>query len=131
MENKLVTFHVHLPVDIEKLGQPVVIGNGKGLGEWKYPIAKLFRPFPNNNPTYWQSKPIVISIVSPTLRLSYNYAIHVPSSIFHLEDEKILFESSEKHVKYSDSDLCKLSERIKPHISNVKPENAMKVTRWL
>ncbi|CAG8539363.1 15453_t:CDS:2, partial [Funneliformis caledonium] len=34
-------------------------------------------------------------------------------------------------VKYSDSDLCKLSERIKPYISNVKPENAMKLTRWL
>ncbi|CAI2172422.1 14093_t:CDS:2 [Funneliformis geosporum] len=96
IEDKIVTFHVHLPVDIEKHGQPIVIGNGKELGEWKLPIIKLFRPFPNNNPTYWKSKSIVISNVPHILQLSYNYAIHVPSSIFQLEDEKVLFESSEK-----------------------------------
>jgi hypothetical protein len=35
MENKIIKFHVHLPTNIEKLGKPVVVGDGKELGEWK------------------------------------------------------------------------------------------------
>ncbi|CAI2163352.1 4918_t:CDS:2 [Funneliformis geosporum] len=91
MEDKLYTFHVHLPIEIEKLGQPVVIGDGKELGNWKYPIVKLFRPS-IKYPTYWKSQPLSLS----NAKIRYNYAIHLPASFFQLEDEKVSFESIEK-----------------------------------
>ncbi|RIA80717.1 hypothetical protein C1645_838197, partial [Glomus cerebriforme] len=94
MENNIFTFHVHLPEEIEKCGQPVVIGNVKELGLWEKPIVKLRQPFPQN-PTYWQSEPVVISFLNVQVNddIKYKYAIHMPRSYYGRE-EKIVFEGN-------------------------------------
>jgi hypothetical protein len=63
MENNSVTFHVHLPPNIEKLGNPVIVGDGVELGEWKKPIVKLYRPYINHS-TYWISDPVDFSNIT-------------------------------------------------------------------
>ncbi|RIA82804.1 hypothetical protein C1645_834788 [Glomus cerebriforme] len=50
MENNTFIFHVHLPENIEKVGNPVVLGDGKELGSWETPIIRLRQPF-YQNPT--------------------------------------------------------------------------------
>ncbi|PKY27156.1 hypothetical protein RhiirB3_477801 [Rhizophagus irregularis] len=70
---KTFTFHVHLPENIEKIGQPVVLGDADELGAWKNPIVKLHQ----KNRTYWKSDPVPISIISS---IQYKYAIHIPKS---------------------------------------------------
>src|SRR5207248_909989 len=95
---KTIRFHVHLPANIEKLGQPIVIGDGRELGDWEIPIVKLNRPY-LNNPTYWQSEYIMI-LISEESNIQYKYAIFVPH-LFHkdkifcegninLEDKRLL-----------------------------------------
>src|SRR5579871_4502303 len=92
LENKTFTFHIHLSEGIEKIGQPIVLGDIEELGFWRTPIVKLFQPFPKN-PTHWQSEPINISI-SNTVKsyIQYRFAIHVQNPVFHENEEKIIFE---------------------------------------
>ncbi|GES72902.1 hypothetical protein GLOIN_2v432849 [Rhizophagus clarus] len=93
--NKIkVIFHVHLPENIEKYGYPVVLGNAKELGLWENFIVKLHQPYPQN-PTYWKSDPVTISL-SNSSDILYKYAIHVSNSL--LQDEKIVFEGNSEHV---------------------------------
>ncbi|GBB90017.1 hypothetical protein RclHR1_01690002 [Rhizophagus clarus] len=93
-----VTFHVHLPENIEKVGKPIVIGDVKELGFWEKPIIKLRQPFPQNQ-TYWQSDPVTISlsVFAERAEIQYKYAIHVPKSIFYGVDETIIFEGNGAH----------------------------------
>ncbi|PKY42427.1 hypothetical protein RhiirA4_397377 [Rhizophagus irregularis] len=91
-----VTFHVHLPENIEQLGKPVVLGDVKELGLWEKPMLKLRQPFPRN-PTYWQSDPVTISlsVFAERAEIQYKYAIHVKSMIYR--EEKIIFEGTGPH----------------------------------
>src|ERR1700722_9943065 len=91
-ENKSFTFHVHLPEGIEKIGQPIVLGDVEELGFWKNPIVKLVQLFPKNQ-THWQSEPITIS-VSNTVRnyIQYRFAIYAQKPALHESEEKIIFE---------------------------------------
>jgi hypothetical protein len=91
MEETTISFHVHLPKNIEKLGYPVVIGDGIELGEWENNTVKLYRPFPNNNPTYWRSKDI--KLLSTMSKIQYNYAIYIPAALFR-RPKKIIFEGT-------------------------------------
>ncbi|RIA81638.1 hypothetical protein C1645_547708 [Glomus cerebriforme] len=91
-----VMFHVHLPAEIENVGKPVVLGDVKELGLWgKNHIIKLTQPFPQN-PTYWQSDLITISLSSYAIRgeIRYKYAIHVSKSYIYGGEEKIIFEGN-------------------------------------
>ncbi|RGB33408.1 hypothetical protein C1646_816080 [Rhizophagus diaphanus] len=92
MENNTLsfTFHILLPENIERNGQPVVLGDVKELGSWKNPIVKLRQPFPQN-PTYWKSDQVTIS-VSNFEKIQYKYAIHTSKSILFGGEEKIEFE---------------------------------------
>ncbi len=69
-------FHAHLPENIDKIGQPVVLGDGEELGFWEQSNIKLHRPFPQN-PTYWRSDSINISlsIFVEGYEIQYKYAI--------------------------------------------------------
>ncbi|PKC60440.1 hypothetical protein RhiirA1_539838, partial [Rhizophagus irregularis] len=91
MENNTLsfTFHILLPENIERNGQPVVLGDVKELGSWKNPIVKLRQPFPQN-PTYWKSDPVTIS-VSNFEKIQYKYAIQTSKPTLFGE-EKIEFE---------------------------------------
>src|SRR6266542_909254 len=89
-ESKIFTFQIHLPEGIEKIGQPVVLGDIKELGFWQKPIVKLCQPF-LENPTYWQSEPITISISKIP---EYRFAIHVQNPAFHGNEEKNIFEGN-------------------------------------
>jgi len=94
-ENEIkVIFHVHLPENIDKYGQPVVLGDGKELGSWEKPNIKLRQPFPQN-PTYWQSDPVTISLsnLEEGHDIEYKFAIYVPKTMFRRE-EKIAFEGN-------------------------------------
>ncbi|GES73776.1 hypothetical protein GLOIN_2v432849 [Rhizophagus clarus] len=84
------TFHILLPENIEKKGQPVILGDVKELGSWKNPVVKLRQPFPQN-PTYWKSNPVTIS-VSNFEKIQYKYAIHTAKSTLFGGEEKIEFE---------------------------------------
>jgi hypothetical protein len=70
---KTFTFHVLLPENIERIGQPVVLGDADGLGAWGRPIVKLRQ----QNRTYWKSDPVSLSIIS---NIQYKYAIHITKS---------------------------------------------------
>jgi hypothetical protein len=97
MKDIITNFHVHLPANIEKLGYPIVIGDGNELGEWEYPVVKLYRPFPNNNPTYWKSEDIKISKITlseKNSKIQYNYAIYISSGIFR-RSKKIIVEGND------------------------------------
>ncbi|PKC70591.1 hypothetical protein RhiirA1_439366 [Rhizophagus irregularis] len=91
MESKIFTFHIHLPEGIEKVGQPIVLGNRKELGYWENPIVKLRQPF-LESPTYWQSEPITISLSNLLEKddIMYRFAIHVPK-----KSEKFIFEGND------------------------------------
>ncbi|CAG8701081.1 11067_t:CDS:1, partial [Funneliformis mosseae] len=69
-------FHVHMPENIDKIGQPVVLGDGKELGTWEQPNIKLHQPRPQN-PTYWRSDSVTISlsIIAEGYDIQYKYAI--------------------------------------------------------
>ncbi|UZO24837.1 uncharacterized protein OCT59_017131 [Rhizophagus irregularis] len=90
MENNTFTFHVLLPENIERNGQPVVLGNVKELGYWKNPIVKLRQLFPQNL-TYWKSDPVTI-LVSNFEKIQYKYAIYTSKSKLFGGEEKIEFE---------------------------------------
>ncbi|PKY29116.1 hypothetical protein RhiirB3_445618 [Rhizophagus irregularis] len=92
MENNTLsfTFHILLPENIERNGQPVILGDVKELGSWKNPIVKLRQPFPQNL-TYWKSDPVTIS-VSNFEKIQYKYAIHTSKSMLFGGEEKIEFE---------------------------------------
>lgn len=94
MENNSITFHVHLPTNIEKLGNPIILGDGPELGEWKKPIVKLHKPY-INHPTYWQSEPIDFSNTQ-ILERKYTYAINIPSALLFLEESKIISEGDKR-----------------------------------
>ncbi|PKC60155.1 hypothetical protein RhiirA1_540035, partial [Rhizophagus irregularis] len=91
-----ITFHVHLPEGVEKIGQPVVLGNRKELGSLETPIVKLRQ----QNLTYWKSDPISIFFHDTDTHIElikYKYAIHiVPKSMFSRGNEKIIFEGFEE-----------------------------------
>jgi hypothetical protein len=89
MEETTISFHVHLPKDIDVLGYPVVIGDGVELGEWENYTVGLYKPF-SNNPTYWRSKDIKLTL-SKKSKIQYNYAIYI-SGAFFLRSKKIIFE---------------------------------------
>src|SRR5436853_105568 len=97
MENKKFFFHIHLPKGIEKIGQPIVLGDGKELGNWENPIVKLCRPFPGN-PTYWQSEITIPSSNFPkTNIIKYKFAVHISKSALNENNEKkeeIIFEGN-------------------------------------
>ncbi|CAB4437490.1 unnamed protein product [Rhizophagus irregularis] len=99
-EDKIkVIFHVHFPEDIDKVGNPVVLGNVKELGSWKNPIVKLS---PQNR-TYWRSSPVIISLSSVRGEIQYKYAIHTPKPVFRGK-EKIEFEG----VNYGDNRILNI-----------------------
>ncbi|CAB4393294.1 unnamed protein product [Rhizophagus irregularis] len=91
-----ITFHVHLPEGVEKIGQPVVLGNRKELGSLETPIVKLRQ----QNLTYWKSDPVSIFFHDTDTHIEliiYKYAIHiVPKSMFSRGNEKIIFEGFEE-----------------------------------
>ncbi|PKY55213.1 hypothetical protein RhiirA4_448306, partial [Rhizophagus irregularis] len=92
LESKTFTFHIHLPEGIEKIGQPIILGNVEELGFWDTPIIKLLHPFPKN-PTHWQSEPITISVSNTEKnRIQYRFAIHVQSPALYGNEEKNIFE---------------------------------------
>ncbi|RIA97746.1 hypothetical protein C1645_871114 [Glomus cerebriforme] len=81
------TFHIHLPKGVlEKFGQPMVLGSSKELGFWRNPIVKLRQPSPQN-PTYWQSESVIISLsnFNEINDIQYKYA-------FHGKDGNIMWE---------------------------------------
>src|ERR1700722_5093568 len=79
MEDKIFTFHIHLPEKAKETGQPIVLGNIKELGSWESPIVKL-QQFPLN-PTYWRSGPVKISLSkSEKDVIKYKFAIHTLSN---------------------------------------------------
>ncbi|PKB93320.1 hypothetical protein RhiirA5_484615, partial [Rhizophagus irregularis] len=84
---------------IEKNGYPIVLGNGKELGSWENPIVKLRQPFPQN-PTYWRSDPVIISLsnVNEIKDIQYRYAIHISRLLYSLmgKKEEIAFEGNSK-----------------------------------
>ncbi|UZO04042.1 uncharacterized protein OCT59_024441 [Rhizophagus irregularis] len=90
-----VIFHVHFPEGIDKVGNPVVLGNVKELGSWKSPIIKLS---PQKNRTYWRSSPVIISSSSVRGEIQYKYAIHVPAKTLYglgrFGREEIIFEGN-------------------------------------
>ncbi|EXX66010.1 hypothetical protein GLOIN_2v1847651 [Rhizophagus irregularis DAOM 181602=DAOM 197198] len=90
MENNKFIFNVHLPENIEKIEQPVVVGGVVELGMWRTPIVKLRQPYPHD-PTYWQSDPVTINIVDKR-NIYYKYAIYVPKS--SLKKEVIIYEGT-------------------------------------
>ncbi|EXX73467.1 hypothetical protein RirG_060090 [Rhizophagus irregularis DAOM 197198w] len=94
-----VIFHVHFPEGIDKVGNPVVLGNVKELGSWKSPIVKLS---PQNR-TYWRSSPVIISLSSVRGEIQYKYAIHTPKPVFRGK-EKIEFEG----VNYGDNRILNI-----------------------
>ncbi|PKY58594.1 hypothetical protein RhiirA4_480640, partial [Rhizophagus irregularis] len=87
---------------IDKVGNPVVLGNVKELGSWKSPIVK----FSPQNRTYWRSSPVIISLSSVSGEIQYKYAIHVSAkplyslggfgreSVLHGREERIIFEGN-------------------------------------
>ncbi|UZO24840.1 uncharacterized protein OCT59_017134 [Rhizophagus irregularis] len=94
-----ITFHVHLPEGVDKIGQPVVLGNRKELGSWGNPIVKLRQ----QNLTYWKSDLITISLYKPNFfhiirveLIQYKYAVHIVPSMFSKGNEKIVFEGLEE-----------------------------------
>ncbi|RIA99608.1 hypothetical protein C1645_849990 [Glomus cerebriforme] len=116
-----VIFHVHLPDDTEKIGNPVVLGNVEELGFWKSPIVKLRQPYPQNR-TYWQSDPITMSLSSVRDGIQYKYAIHILKSYLLGREEKIIFEAQDNrilNVEINDQfDIWKGNNQL-PHLSNL------------
>src|ERR1051325_7473483 len=92
MENKTFTFHIHLPIGVERVGQPVVLGDREELGSWENPIVKLHRPF-RENPTYWKSKPVKISLTKFEKDvIKYKFAIFTTK---YVTKNEIVFEGNE------------------------------------
>ncbi|RIA80530.1 hypothetical protein C1645_838538, partial [Glomus cerebriforme] len=91
MEKNIFTFHIHLPEGIERVGQPIILGNIKELGFWENPIVKLHQPFLENS-TYWRSEKISISLSNffENDDIKYRFAIQVPN-----KREKIIFEGND------------------------------------
>ncbi|CAB4443923.1 unnamed protein product [Rhizophagus irregularis] len=105
----ITSFHIHLPANIEKLGYPVVIGDGSELGDWEHNTVKLYKPS-NNNPTYWRSKDTKITF-SKKSKIQYNYAIYIPAAIFR-RPKKIIYEgqnSSDESLPDSGKRLLNLN----------------------
>ncbi|CAG8439539.1 3367_t:CDS:10 [Acaulospora colombiana] len=76
-----ITFHVHLPSNIESVGEPVVLGNCDELGNWNAPGVKLERPY-RQFPTYWRSQEIEIIVLEDMPEIKYKYAIIKQSLIW-------------------------------------------------
>ncbi|CAG8794085.1 33402_t:CDS:2, partial [Gigaspora margarita] len=74
-----VTFHVHMPENLDKSIHPLVVGNIKELGNWTRPVVELYQIEPNS--TYWVSDPVKI----------YIRAINVAST-FLFGDQIIIME---------------------------------------
>ncbi|CAG8475849.1 16012_t:CDS:1, partial [Acaulospora morrowiae] len=55
-----VTFHVHLPQNVERHGQPMVIGSCEELGRWSQVGIMLEQPDRGRFPTYWRSETVDI-----------------------------------------------------------------------
>ncbi|CAG8529977.1 19075_t:CDS:2, partial [Dentiscutata erythropus] len=70
----LVTFHAHLPKNLDETVCPLVVGNINELGKWKRPVVELYQT--DFESTYWVSDPVKIYI-SGELPL-YKYAIYKP-----------------------------------------------------
>ncbi|CAG8759712.1 20936_t:CDS:2, partial [Cetraspora pellucida] len=70
-ESVLVTFHVHLPPNIERHGEPVIVGNCEELGGWKMITIKLTQPHRREYSTYWRSHPIDIRIGRDDIKYKY------------------------------------------------------------
>ena len=107
-ENEIkIIFHVHLPEDIDQIGQPIVLGDGRELGSWEQPNIILHRPFPQN-PTYWQSDPVTISLSNfndiNDINIQYKYAIHISRYTLRRRNERYVFEGmgdqDNPHVGY-------------------------------
>ena len=96
LANKIsVIFHVHIPEEIGKTGHPVVLCTRKESGSSIHPIVKLRRPFQNQNPTYWQSDLVTISLPNVTIlpnldEIRYTYAINIAGWLGR--DENLKFE---------------------------------------
>ncbi|CAG8692509.1 10656_t:CDS:2, partial [Racocetra persica] len=66
-----VTFHVHLPQQIERHGEPVIMGNCEELGSWKMITIQLTQPHKQEYPTYWRSHPVDIRIGRNDIKYKY------------------------------------------------------------
>ncbi|CAI2184234.1 5017_t:CDS:2, partial [Funneliformis geosporum] len=82
-------FHVHMPENIDKIGQPVVLGDGQELGFWEQPNIKLHQPLPQS-PTYWRSDSVKISVSITT----EGYDIQYKYAICEKESEKNILEGN-------------------------------------
>jgi hypothetical protein len=128
-DNKIeIIFHVHLPKHIKEFGYPIVLGNTEELGSWSKPIIKFQQPFPQN-PTYWQSDLVTISLTNfnKINYIQYKYAIN----LFEChENEKNVFEGNSNQnnriLDISRTDQFdiwinnNLSERYCIHHNNIK-----------
>ncbi|CAG8804929.1 33156_t:CDS:2, partial [Gigaspora margarita] len=70
----LITFHVHMPENLDKSMQPLVVGNVKELGKWYKLVVKLHKI--DDNSTYWISDPVKIYLREA--ELLYKYAVYRP-----------------------------------------------------
>ncbi|CAG8748476.1 17634_t:CDS:1, partial [Racocetra persica] len=55
-----ITFHVHMPENLDESIRPLVVGNVKELGNWKKPVVKLHQI--DTNSTYWVSDPVKVHL---------------------------------------------------------------------
>src|SRR5207244_854689 len=85
--------------DIEKIGYPVVLGNCKELGFWEKPNVKFHQPY-LQNPTYWRSDPVTISLqnFAEGSYIQYKYAIHIPKSTLRGIEENCVFEGIDGRI---------------------------------
>ncbi|CAI2182617.1 19463_t:CDS:10, partial [Funneliformis geosporum] len=87
---------------IKRFGVPVILGDGKELGNWKTPNINLHQPFPQN-PTYWQSDPVIISLSSIEKKndIHYKIAVYIFKPYLRGREERIIFEGNGSQDKRS------------------------------
>ncbi|KAF0557216.1 e3 ubiquitin-protein ligase [Gigaspora margarita] len=69
-----VTFHVHMPENLDKSIHPLVVGNIKELGNWTRPVVELYQI--ELNSTYWVLDPVKIYVRGELPQ--YKYAVYRP-----------------------------------------------------
>ncbi|RIA83302.1 hypothetical protein C1645_834051 [Glomus cerebriforme] len=96
-----ITFHVHLPIDVSKQGDPVIMGSIKELGDWNEPKVKLHqfkRGYGGFRATsYWYSDPIVIPIEKfENTRVNYKYAVFTGKRRKNKNGPPFLYEGNDQ-----------------------------------
>ncbi|CAG8772926.1 3359_t:CDS:2, partial [Dentiscutata erythropus] len=72
-----ITFHVHLPKNLDETMRPSVIGSIKELGNWKRPVVELHQT--DSESTYWVSDPVKIYVGGE--QPQYKYAFYKPQKL--------------------------------------------------